>query len=360
MSQHDIDFTSFPSTRYQGSKRKILPWIFKYLKDIKFNSVLDVFGGTASVSYLFKKMGKTVFYNDYLKFNYIIGKALIENSNVLIEPDDLKKLFQIKGCKSPTFIQKTFKDFYFTDSENHWLDLITNKIHNLKSYPPEILEYKKSILFYALFQTCLVKRPFNLFHRKNLYLRTNNVSRSFGNSSTWEKSFKEHFIKFSNEINKVIFDNHNQCKSLNSSVFELNDLGTELVYLDPPYFRIKGTNETSNYLNIYHFLEGISKYNEWKNLIDYDAFNLRFKNDLIDNFDKSNIKENLELIFDKYRKSIIVLSYKKGGIPSIEYTKNLLNKFKKRTYTRSIHYKYALNHQNGDAINNREVLIIGI
>jgi len=29
--------------------------------------------------YLFKKMGKEVTYNDKLRFNYLIGKALIEN-----------------------------------------------------------------------------------------------------------------------------------------------------------------------------------------------------------------------------------------------------------------------------------------
>ncbi len=70
-----IDFTKFPSTRFQGSKRKIIPWIFNVIKDLKFNTVLDGFGGTASVSYLFKKMGKAVTYNDNLKFNYYIGKA---------------------------------------------------------------------------------------------------------------------------------------------------------------------------------------------------------------------------------------------------------------------------------------------
>ena len=69
-----------PSTRYQGSKYKIIKWIDYYTKDLKFNSVLDAFGGTGCVGYMFKKNGKQVFYNDSLKFNYYIGLAIIENS----------------------------------------------------------------------------------------------------------------------------------------------------------------------------------------------------------------------------------------------------------------------------------------
>ena len=39
---------NIPSTRYQGSKRKILPWIYDCIKDVEFNTVLDVFGGSYS------------------------------------------------------------------------------------------------------------------------------------------------------------------------------------------------------------------------------------------------------------------------------------------------------------------------
>ncbi len=46
--------SSFPKTRYYGSKRRLLDWIYHALKDLPFNSVLDGFGGTASVSLLFK------------------------------------------------------------------------------------------------------------------------------------------------------------------------------------------------------------------------------------------------------------------------------------------------------------------
>src|SRR5262245_8778907 len=71
-----------PSTRYQGSKRKLLSWIWEHVRDLRFHSVLDLFSGTASVSYLFKSQGKAVTANDSLQSNREIAVALVENSGV--------------------------------------------------------------------------------------------------------------------------------------------------------------------------------------------------------------------------------------------------------------------------------------
>jgi adenine-specific DNA-methyltransferase len=54
---------NFPQTRYYGNKRRLLAWIYESIKDLNFNSVLDRFCGTASVSLLFKAMGKQVTFN---------------------------------------------------------------------------------------------------------------------------------------------------------------------------------------------------------------------------------------------------------------------------------------------------------
>ena len=34
------DLKKFITTRYQGNKRKMLPWLYKNLKELEFNSVL--------------------------------------------------------------------------------------------------------------------------------------------------------------------------------------------------------------------------------------------------------------------------------------------------------------------------------
>ena len=99
--------------------------------DLKFNSVVDVFGGTASVSLLFKKHGKKVHYNDLLKFNMIIGKAVVENSHTVVTDRDVEEILTFNDKDYPDFIEKHFKGIFYLDEENRWLDKMvynTNKL----------------------------------------------------------------------------------------------------------------------------------------------------------------------------------------------------------------------------------------
>lgn len=362
MTLTDEDFKKFPTTRYQGSKRKIIPWIYQNLNDIEFETVLDAFGGSASVSYLFKKMGKTVTYNDKLHFNFIIGKAIIENQSIRLTEEDINQLTSFNDqIVYSDFIEKTFQNIYYKKAENTWLDKVTNNIVQMNHYQPHILDHKKALAYYALFQSSLIKRPFNLFHRKNLKIRTRNVERNFGNKVTWDKPFEAHFLNFAKEVNGLVFNSEKTCKALNKSIFDIDPNGYDLVYFDPPYLRQDGSNESSNYLKCYHFLEGLSRYNEWENQIDYDSRNRQLKNiQTLNDFKQNDIIEVFGEILDKFKDSKIVFSYKVGGSPSIETLTKLMRKIKSRVYTVSKSYSYALNHQNGHARKNREVLIIGV
>ena len=84
----------FPSTRYQGSKAKLVEWIWEQISDLDFETCLDAFGGTGAVAYRLKQAGKRVTYNDLLRFNYHIGLALIESSRVRLERDEVDLLLR--------------------------------------------------------------------------------------------------------------------------------------------------------------------------------------------------------------------------------------------------------------------------
>ncbi len=354
-------FDKFPTTRFQGSKRKMLPWIYKNLKPLEFNSVLDAFGGTGAVSYLFKCMNKEVVYNDLLKFNYNVGKAIIENENTLLLDEEIDLLLNFNGLSSNTFIQRTFKEIYYLDEENLWLDQIISNINTRYSENIKEAGFKKAIAYFGLIQACLTKRPFNLFHRKNLYLRTTDVERNFGNKTTWDKPFEAQFRKFVKEANKAVINTNQKCKATNKHILEWSTNNYDLVYFDPPYLGNNGRSETINYQKCYHFLEGLVSYNIWSDLIDFESKNRKFKNEhCVNDFTKTKVADSIEIMFEKFQDSILVFSYKKGGVPTIGQIQNIMKKFKKRVYTRSMHYKYALNRQNGNAELNREVLIIGI
>lgn len=353
-----VELREFPSTRYQGSKRKITPWLWDCFRELDFSSVLDVFGGTGSVSFLLKKMGKEVTYNDILKFNHEIGLALIENDDVILEQKDIDRA-QLPAPKDGYhFVRDTFRGIYFTDEENEWIDNIISYINGLDLEQSE-KRYKRALLYYGLFQSCLIKRPFNLFHRRNLYLRFARVNREFGNKTSWDKSFNEHFTGFCAEANKLVFRGRKPCRAIRYDALELPDARYDLVYIDPPYLKKDGKNESSDYLKCYHFLEGLCNYNIWGKLVDYDTPNRRMKQTHTNRWTiRDQNRKAFDVLFDKFAESIIVVSYKKFGIPSIDTLIRILKRHGKRVRSRSRHYKYALNHQNGEAKLNREVILI--
>lgn len=350
----------FPSTRYQGSKRKLLPWIYKNIEELEFESALDIFGGTGVVSYLFKKMDKCVTYSDYLKCNTHIGEAIIENDVVVLSGDDLRFLFDFKKSQSKTSVEDTFKGIYYTDEENRWIDCLVENIHGLDNrYSGLVLRYKKAMAYYALFESCIIKRPFNLFHRSNLSLRTAEVSRSFGNKKVWDTPFEVLFRRFTEEANGLVFSNGKANRALNQNAFEIEDVNYDLVYIDPPYFSKTRTPIASDYKRMYHFIEGIAQYDDWPDLIDYESSNLHLK----DNHDhwptKSGLVEELDQLFSRFANSVIVFSYKSPGVPTEEELTCLISKYKKNVSVKKQPYSYALNKSNGKPHQNIELLIIG-
>lgn len=333
-----------PTTRYVGSKQKIINWIWEKIQDLDFNSFLDLFGGTGVVGYTAKIHGKEVIYNDYLKFNYQIGKALIENNKEKLTEEDLDFILSKHNFEYPNFIEKTFKEVYFTDEENKWLDMITANISKIEN------EYKKALGYYCLFQSCIRKRPYNLFHRKNLYVRFANVKKSFGNKSTWDTPFEEHFREFAKEINSLVYDNHKKNIALNHNALEFpKNIKADLIYIDTPYFSAH-SNIGVDYRDFYHFLEGLCNYENWKEKIDINSKHLRFKKEKTIWEDKHKIYSAFDLLFRQFKDKIIVVSYRSQGIPNEKVMEDLLRKYKENVVVYRKNYKYALSHNDGEEL----------
>lgn len=351
---------SFPTTRYQGSKRKMLRWIWERLRDVQFDSALDLFGGTGVVGYLFKAVGKSVTHNDYLRFNYLVGLAIIENAHVRLTAEEIDYLVRDSfPASKPYFIQETFQGIYYTDEENGWLDRTIAQIVGLDRWNKgQTLRYKRALAYYALFQACLIKRPFNLFHRKNLYLRTADVPRSFGNKTSWERPFSTLFERFLREVNELVFDNGKRNRAMNADAYTLDQKDYDLVYIDPPYICARRSPSQSNYRRLYHFLEGIARYPEWGELIDYDSYNLRLKDDSTVPRTRTEMVELMDSLFERFAESIIVVSYKSPGVPTRRHLVRLLKKYKDRVVVHRLKYNYALNRRNGQPRENIELLLI--
>ncbi|MBI4296265.1 MAG: DNA adenine methylase [Chloroflexi bacterium] len=325
----------FPSTRFQGSKAKLVDWIWDSIKDLNFDTTLDAFGGTGAVAHLLKRNGKQVTYNDSLRFNYLIGLALIENNSHRLSEEDVDWiLHRHPEIHYPNTIQSLFSDIYYTDEENAWLDQTVTNIRHITN------PYKYALAYFALFQACIIKRPFNLFHRKNLYIRFSNVKRSFGNKTTWDRPFEQWFRHFVAEANQAVFDNGRTNTALNLD--PLNIPGTfDLVYIDTPYISSKGVGV--DYLHFYHFLEGLTIYDEWPNRIDYAKKHRPLKTTKSEWVDKNRIFDAFRRIFQRYRDSILVVSYRDNGIPSEQELLELLRDYKQDVIeVKKMNHKYVL------------------
>lgn len=300
----------FPSTRYQGSKSRFIDWIWSCVADLPFETCLDAFGGTGCFAHKAKKEGKTVVYNDIQPFNAVIGRALVENPGITLDACDIEDILDFSSATdAPRFIAETFRGIYYTDEENLWLDKAVFNIRRVAD------PYKQSMAWFALFQSCLAKRPYNLFHRKNLSVRLRDVERSFGNKTTWDKPFPVHFRKFAAEANAASFPGRRPCKAICGDAANAPQ-GFDLVYIDTPYIDRNGHGV--DYASFYHFLNGLVSYDCWANQIDHSSVHKKLLTSPSPWTNPRLVSKAFEQLFTHFRDSILAISYRGDGIPSID------------------------------------------
>lgn len=340
-----------PVTRYYGSKRKIVERIWDALaeRQIEYNSVLDVFGGTGIVSYYMAAKGKEVIYNDIMQFNCMIAGALLQShKGVLTEEQMLGLLQENPHFNYRNYIEDLYRGVYYLEEENHQIDIVAQNIVQLP------IELQPSA-YYVFFQSCMIKRPFNIFHRKNLSLRTNFTTARFGNKKTWEIPFEDLFVRFTRELNKFQFEQLPRVQIDNFSALNLHRYA-DLVYIDTPYFTTQGTNVS--YHARYHFLEGLVNYEQIPEYISRTKNNLELTLHQCDEFEqKATFVQNLDALLAMHEQSIIALSYTSNGYPTIDELVELMCLHKPHVDAVSLgRHSFALNHNNA---NREEFLIIG-
>jgi DNA adenine methylase/adenine-specific DNA-methyltransferase len=279
-----------------------------------------------------------------LKYNYQIGLSIIENDSVRLSSEEVEFLLsRHDNVGYPSFIEETFEGIYYTDEENRWLDMVVTNIGFLRD------RFKRALAFTALGQACLVKRPFNLFHRANLSLRLRNVERSFNNDTTWNTPFSIHFEKFIDEYNSLVFSNGRRNEAYNLDVFDLDFVDADMVYFDPPYLPRRG--EKPNYFVYYHFLEGLVDYERWGEMIDMNSSIKAIR--YVDSpwLDKSRVKDAFERLFRMFRyANYMVVSYRCDGIPSVNEIRDMLRRFKSNVLVKRKRFRYVLSKSSTDEV----------
>jgi adenine-specific DNA methylase len=178
------------------------------------------------------------------------------------------------------------------------------------------------------------------------------VERSFGNKTTWDTPFVTHYKNFIEEANNAVFSNGKTNISLNDNIFDLRN-HYDLVYIDTPYISDGGVSV--DYLDFYHFLEGIVNYDNWANLIDEKSKHKRLKLNGSDWTSPLKIEQSFERLINQFRDSTLVISYRSDGIPNIDKIVYFMETNNKSvTIYESRVMKYVLSTKK-----STEVLIIG-
>lgn len=323
----------YPSTRYMGSKEKLLPYIAAVTDTLSFSSVVDLFSGSGAVSYLFKAMGKKVISNDFMTFSSLFSKAMIENNSTVLSQQSLEKVMQ-PNIKNDEFVESTFQGLYFSDEDNLFIDTVRSNlklIHN---------EYEHAIVVTALVRACMKKRPRGIF--------TYTGDRYNDGRRDLQISLQEQFIEAVRDINNAVFDNGKSNRSYNEDalVFEQT---ADLIYMDPPYFSKHSDND---YVRRYHFVEGIAR--DWRGVsIQQNTKTKKFKNYMTPFSTLRGTYSAFEELFHKYRNKKILLSYSSNSLPTKEELLNMLSKEFSSVKLYSVDYRYSFASQTKDIKRNQ-------
>jgi len=323
---------NFPGTRYMGSKFRILPFIWQYVEDLPFNTVLDAFSGSSCVSYLFKQHGIRVISNDFMHFTYHFAKALIENSKIRLDDVDVGMLMT-PNSKASTFITDTFKGLYFSDDENLFLDSFRANIEQLHD------PYKKSLALAAISRACMKRRARGIF--------TFVGSRYDDGRRDLQINLQQHFLENVAAFNAAVFDNGQKNVALNCDIFEL-DVDADLIYLDPPYYP---PNSDNDYTRRYHFVEGLVR--NWEGLeIQYQTKTKKFKRYETPFISKDTIHDAFDRLIEKFQDKILMISYSSNSIPEKNYLVSLLKKYKSEVRVHQVEHSYSFGNQGHKVGNN--------
>jgi DNA adenine methylase/adenine-specific DNA-methyltransferase len=337
---------AYPLMRYMGSKHKLISWIYDIVKQYDFDTVLDGFSGSGVVSYLFKCMNKEVYSNDFLHFSSLITKALVENQGETMSVNDINKLIDGK-VKAKNFIANTFKDVFYSEDELKFLDKVSANMLNLKS------KHKRALAYTALFRACIKKQP------RGVFTVSGNLSHYDDGRRDLRLSLKEHFLEQLKLYNTLVFDNGRENSTFNQNIFDFNNTlyKPDLVYLDPPYVP---KSDDNCYIKRYHFLEGLSKYWEGEEIMQETKVKKIQKKYTPFSYRKTSL-EAFDMMFKKFSKSIIVLSYSSNAYPDLEVLMKILKKHKKlvNAYEKPHRYHFG-NHSTVNRAEVNEYLIVGV
>lgn len=335
----------FPEPQYLGAKYIHRGWIAQFVPD-EVRNVLDAFSGSQSIAYMFKQLGKRVITNDFLNFNNLIGKALIENSKYTLDENDLEILFsENRNPKEFNLMEKLFANLFFLPEEAEFADSFRSNVNRLNN------KYKEALALSVMCRSMTRKVTMGHFaHTQALKYAADPIRIKRNRSLV--RPLKDIFKELLPEYNAAVFDNLKDNRSYNENVLTLLPKLTniDLVYFDPPY-----CNSHADYQSFYHLLETYVEY--WKDKQFVNGIK-RYEPKKYSGFDKnSEALSNLQLMFEKANHiPIWLVSYNDRSYPDINTMIEMITPYRNVRVERK---KYSMGRGGkGSVAGSSEILLV--
>ncbi|MEN6358265.1 MAG: DNA adenine methylase [Armatimonadota bacterium] len=301
-------------TGFMGNKYVMLGWIERQVpKDAK--TVLDAFSGGANVAYHLKRRGMKVIANDLLLYPYHIARAVVENSHETLSNEDIERILA-PNSNAGTFIVDNFHGYYYTKKVLAWLDQVWSNIQKLSGY-------KKDLALAALGNTVKAKSMFGQFHRSKINLKAD-MDADAGIKENQLVSIPvthmvESFRRYASQLNKLVFDNGQECKAFCGDAVEaVRKYGADVLYLDPPYITEFSNNDYEFSL---HFVEGLM--NRWadKELLNDNRRSYKSRT----HYDRDSIRSLIDNLASEARGKYetVIMSYRDRAFPTEKEIKDM-------------------------------------
>lgn len=334
----------YPSTRFMGSKSKLLGEIWRIASQFEYEEAVDLFSGSGVVGYMLKAHGKAVLSNDYMAMSSTLAKAMIENNDVILSKEEAIALVDGNHL-SDGFVSKTYAGLYFSDEDNRLIDSLRAGIALIRN------PYKRAIAMAALIRTCLKKRPRGIF--TYVGYRYDDGRRDLA------LSFRQQFLDAVEVINGAVFDNGRTNKSRRGDAMTVKPARDALVYIDPPYYSPLSDNE---YVRRYHFVEGLAC--DWRGVeMQPHTMTKKFKSYPTPFSSRKGAAEAFDALFRRFRNNILLVSYSSNSQPTMDEMTSIMARHKQHVEVVPIDYKYSFGthaHKVGDNKNSvQEYLFVG-
>jgi DNA adenine methylase len=322
---------SYPSTRFMGSKEKLLSHIWRAAAQLSGHRVLDLFSGSGCVAYMFKCQNKAVTTNDYMAFPHSFATAMVENNSTLLSLQDVA--FLTHGKATDRFVRDTFADLYFCPNDNLFIDLVRTRVAEL-GHP-----LKAALARTALIRACLKKRARGIFTYTGL--RYDDGRRDM------QLSLRRHFQDAVATVNDAVFDNGCSHRALRGDALAV-DVEADIVYIDPPYFSRLSDND---YVRRYHFVEGLAQ--DWKGLeIQGHTKTKKFKTYGSSFSTHQGAIDGFRSMFRRYADSALIVSYSSNSLPNKDSVLALMQEVKRDVEVIRVDHQYSFGNQGHKIANS--------